>query len=237
LDLLKGIQAMFGSPNPVETSKREAKEVSRQQVLIHQPTQPAYTPNAVMAQQQRDKATKAAVTRVIQTAKPPPIKASGSGTKKTDLVGTTNTKKKPTVRKRKSVSQPTPQMVPAKEPPRNRTAKLCGCRHGDLGAVKSFTKAEATWYSRPNRFMETIGCLDCASTVVNMLKGAQSQKAVVFYCDEGIKGFDAPAGDPMKEELTCNLVLCSTCMAIRLISFEKENEGRGGRGRNSRSRR
>jgi hypothetical protein len=231
---------MFGPPNPVETSKREAKEISRQQVLVNQPTQPAYTPKAVMAQQQRDKATKAAVTRVIQTAKPPSIKAS-SGTKKADLVYATNTKTKPAVRKRKSVLQPAPEMVPATEPPGNSTTKLCGCRHGNLGAVKSFTKAEAVWYSHPNRFMETmetIGCLDCArSMVVNMLEGAQSQKAVVFYCDEGIKGFDAPAGDPMKEQLTCNLVLCSTCMAIRLISFEKENAGRGGRGRNSRSRR
>jgi hypothetical protein len=75
--------------------------------------------------------------------------------------------------------------------------------------------------------METIGCLDCAKSVVQMLQGAKSKKAVVFYCGEGIKGFDAPADDPMKDELTCNLVLCLACMAIRLIFFEKENAGRG----------
>jgi hypothetical protein len=59
------------------------------------------------------------------------------------------------------------------------------------------------------------------------LGGPQSHKAVVFYCDEGIKGFDAPSNDPMKEELTCNLVLCSPCMVIRRVSFEKEKAGRG----------
>jgi hypothetical protein len=75
--------------------------------------------------------------------------------------------------------------------------------------------------------MERIGCLDCAISVVNMLLGGQSHKAVVFYCDEAIKGFNAPSNDPMKEELTCNLVLCSPCMVIRRVSFEKEKAGRG----------
>jgi hypothetical protein len=32
--------------------------------------------------------------------------------------------------------------------------RLCGCRHGDLGEVKSFAKAMATYYSHPNKFME-----------------------------------------------------------------------------------
>jgi hypothetical protein len=215
------------------TIKREAKEHNRQQVLADQPKLSAYTPQAVMAVEARDKTKKAALTRVMQGAKPPALKAR-SGSKKADLVRTTNTKKKTeAVRNRKSVAQPPLQMEPTTEPRRQQTAMLCGCRHGDLGAVKSFSKAEATWYSRPTRFMETIGCLDCAESVVQMLEGAKSQKAVVFFCDEGIKGFDAPANDPMKDELTCNLVLCPACMAIRLISFEKEKAGRGGRGRNS----
>ncbi len=217
------------------TVKREAKEVNRQHKLVNQPAPRAYTPQAVVAVKARDKAKKAALSRVMQAAKPPRIKAT-VGPRIADLVHTTNPKTKAAIRKRKSIAQPPPTIVPATVPPGKQTAKLCGCRHGDLDAVKSFTKTEAAWYSRPNRFMETIVCLDCATSVFKMLEDAKSSKAVVFYCDEGIKGFDAPADDPMKEELTCNLVLCPTCMAIRLTSFEKENAGHGRRGRNSRSR-
>ncbi len=84
--------------------------------------------------------------------------------------------------------------------------------------------------------MEKIVGRECAREDFNMVEDAKRAKGVVFYCDEGIKGFDAPADDPMKEELTCKLVLCPTCMTIRLTSFEKENAGHGRRGRNSRSR-
>jgi hypothetical protein len=227
---------MFEPPNSLDKSKREAKEVSRHQVLVHQPAQPAYTPKDSVAVQKHDKAKKASITRVMQVAKPPPAKEVRQ-LKETELIRTTNTKKAPTQRKRKSIAPPPPPMVLATEHPINQTAKLCGCRHGDLEALKSFSKADAAYYIKPNRFMETIGCLDCAISVVNMLLEVQGhQKAVVFYCDEGIKGFDAPSDDPMKEELTCNLVLCAPCMAIRRISFYKENAGRGGRGRNSRGR-
>ena len=85
---------------------------------------------------------------------------------------------------------------------------LCGCRHGDLNAIKSFTKAEAAYYSRPNRFLENRICLDCKRAVRDMKPGGKKQKAVVFYCDQGVKAFNAPDEDPMKGALTCNLVLC-----------------------------
>jgi hypothetical protein len=64
---------------------------------------------------------------------------------------------------------------------------------------------------------------------------APKQKSVVFYCDQGIKGFDAPEDDPMKLELVCSLVLCAQCEALRRISFESANIGCGG-GRRNRSR-
>jgi hypothetical protein len=233
-DLIKGIQAMFEPPDPVVACKREAKELSRQHVLLNQPAQPAYTPKAVVALQKRDKAKKAAVTKVMRTTKAPLVKAT-SGHKMKEMVSRAQAPQVPAARKRKSIATASPQRVPAAEHSETPAAKLCGCRHGDLAALKSFTRAEAAYYIRPNRFMEAIGCLDCAISVVHMLVGAPSQKAVVFYCDEGIKGFDAPTDDPMKEELTCDLVLCPPCMAIRRISYEKENDGRGRRGRNSRS--
>ena len=53
------------------------------------------------------------------------------------------------------------------------------------------------------------------------------QKEMVFYCDEGIKGFHAPEEDPMKGELTCDLVLCPQCEAKRRVRFEKEGRGSG----------
>ena len=225
---------MFEPPNTMETAKRAAKEVNRHQVLIHQPAQPAFTPTSLVALQKRDKAKKSAVTKVMQTAKPPPITVITEQVE-TGLVDTTNTIQLPASSKRRRVAPPPLQMVPATEPTVQK-AHLCGCRHGDLEALKSFTRADAAYYIRPNRFLEAVDCLDCAKSVVQMLMGAQGQKAVVFYCDEGIKGFDAPSDDPMKEELTCDLVLCPPGEAIRRISFEKENAGRGGRGRSSRSR-
>jgi hypothetical protein len=46
--------------------------------------------------------------------------------------------------------------------------RLCGCQHGDISEVKSFAKAMATYYSRPNKFMEGGSCLDCQLAVTNM---------------------------------------------------------------------
>jgi hypothetical protein len=51
--------------------------------------------------------------------------------------------------------------------------RLCGCQHGDLDEVKSFAKAMATYYSRPNKFMEGRCCLDCQLAVPNMESNAR----------------------------------------------------------------
>jgi hypothetical protein len=96
------------------------------------------------------------------------------------------------------------------------TIRLCGCGHGDLSEVKSFAKAMATYCSRPNKFMEGRCCLDCRLAVPNM----------VYYCEEGIKGFDAPDDDPMKSSLTCDLILCPKCEAKRRIEYNKVNSER-----------
>jgi hypothetical protein len=106
------------------------------------------------------------------------------------------------------------------------TIRLCGCRYGDLSEVKSFAKAMATYYSRPNKFMEGTCCLDCRLAVPNMESNACGRRAVVYYCDEGIKGFDAPDDDPMKSALTCDLILCLKCEARRRIEYNKVNSER-----------
>jgi hypothetical protein len=91
--------------------------------------------------------------------------------------------------------------------------RLCGCRHGDLSEVKRFAKAMATYYSHPNKFMEGRYCLDCQLAVTNMESNARGRPVVVYYCDEGIKGFDVPDDDSMKTALTCDLILCPKCEA------------------------
>jgi hypothetical protein len=108
--------------------------------------------------------------------------------------------------------------------------RLCGCGHGDLSEVKSFAKAMATYYSHPNKFMEGRCCLDCQLAVHNMESNARGRRAVVYYCDEGIKGFDAPDDDPMKSALTCDLILCPKCEAKQRIEYNKVNSERQGGG-------
>jgi hypothetical protein len=153
------------------------------------------------------KSAKAKTTNESKKRKAKPKKANENGTSqpgKAVLQDTTNT----------------PQVA-------NETAiRLCGCRHGDLGEVKSFAKAMAAYYSRPNKFMEGTCCLDCRLVVPNMESNAGGQRAVVYYCDEGMKGFDAPEDDPMKSELTCDLIMCPKCEAKRRIEYNKVNSER-----------
>jgi hypothetical protein len=99
--------------------------------------------------------------------------------------------------------------------------RLCGFRHGDLSEVKSFAKAMATYYSRPNKFMEGRCCLDCQLAVTNIESNARGRCAVVYYCNEGIKGFNSLDDDPMKSALTCDLILCPKCEAKQRIKYNK----------------
>jgi hypothetical protein len=52
---------------------------------------------------------------------------------------------------------------------------------------------------------------------------------MVFYYDQGIKGFGAPDDDPLKGKLTCDLVLCPECEAKQCLTFERKDSGRLGR--------
>ena len=137
-----------------------------------------------------------------------------------------------------SKKTPPPPTVVAKVMADARVVELdkvvdsCGCRHGDLNAFKSFTRAESAYYGRPNKFLENRICLDCKRAVRDMKSIGRQQKAVVFYCDEGVKGFSAPDEDPMKGALTCNLVLCPQCEAKRRIQFENGDSTSTGVGRN-----
>jgi hypothetical protein len=63
-----------------------------------------------------------------------------------------------------------------------------------------------------------------------MESNARGRRAVVYYCDEGIKGFNAPDDDPMKGALTCDLIVCPKCEAKRRIEYNKINSERQSRG-------
>jgi hypothetical protein len=146
-------------------------------------------------------------------------------------------KKKPVAsRKPKAkTGQPTPQLVLQDMTDALATGittiHLCGCRHGDFSALKSFSKADVAHYIRPNKFLDGRSCLDCAQAVLEMRPTTASKREVVFYCDQGIKGYDAPDGDPSKSSLTCDLVLCPQCEAKRRVTFEAGSTGRAGSGR------
>jgi hypothetical protein len=59
-----------------------------------------------------------------------------------------------------------------------------------------------------------------------MESNARGRRAVVYYCDEGINGFDAPEDDPMKSALNCDLILCPKCEAKRRIEYNKVHSER-----------
>jgi hypothetical protein len=225
-------------------AKRKCKEATRAQLLSveHAPT------NMLAANwlegQERQRTKQAALIRVMPAAKnknKPAAKPASKPKAGTKLASKTKPvakkgKKQPVINKggkeqlNNMADDPTQSNGKATAPV-GVTLKLCGCRHGDLSALKSFNKASTTYYTRRNRYLAEMDCLDCGDPVVALLVGAPKQKPVVFYCDEGIKGFDAPIDDPMKQALTCNLVLCPLCEAKRRITFEQEDNGRGGRGR------
>ena len=208
----------------VQAQKCVAKETSRAQNLASKLPFTIAETNLVTAGL-LEKSKQSAVSKLMKEAK---LK---------DPVPMTNKMKKgaavkPKPKRNKGTSKHKESTTVAQPPVIEKAAKLktvihwCGCRHGDLSAFKSFTNAERAYYSRPNKFLENRICLDCKRAVRDMIPSSARQKAVVFYCDEGVKGFSAPDEDPMKEELTCNLVLCPQCEGgKRRLRFEKGETG------------
>jgi hypothetical protein len=230
----------FKPAHAIQSAKRGTKEATRQQIL--ETTLPLPGTNTITNWVEVNKLVKekqAAVSHIMLPPKKqaPKVTPEVSRIKKKSVK--VAAKKKARTTKKKGNAKATKAQQAATltnitntyTAPVRRPVQLCGCRHGDLSVLKSFIKAEAMYYTRPNRYLERKGCLDCKRAILDMRPATTSQKAVVFYCDQGIKGFDAPDDDPMKAMLTCNLVFCPQCEAIRRITFEKGNEGRRGGGR------
>jgi hypothetical protein len=78
-----------------------------------------------------------------------------------------------------------------------------------------------------NRFLAAgKECKDCCKPVGQMVPKPTS-KTMMFYCAQGIKGFDALDDDPMKGGFTCDLVLCPKCEEVQHINFDNENTRHG----------
>jgi hypothetical protein len=222
--------------------RRKDKEATRELVLARKPLTYVYSQQASAVDNQIVKDTTAVGRKLMEPPKAKPKRPQKvSPPKKPPKVIKKKTVTKNPSKKKHSTALPTkvtPEKVitepPSHQPVPSGGVKAGGCRHCDLGELLSFTKAEAKWYMQPNRYLAGKHCKDCQKPVVDMEPKPRS-KTLLFYCDQGIKGFDAPENDPMKAVLTCDLVLCQQCTDVRRIEVEKENTKRGGR-RPSRNR-
>jgi hypothetical protein len=218
----------------LQEEKCQEKENGRKQVLASMVPSPGADTNWIKVALQ-EKSKQSAVTTMMQQVH---NQYQTNVATKTAETKTTNASKKrkakPKKAKEKDTRRPAETALQdtsnTPEVAEETAVHLCGCRHGDLSEVKSFAKAMAMYYSRPNKSMEGRCCLDCQLAVTNMESNARGRRAVVYYCDEGIKGFDAPDDDPMKSALTCDLILCPKCEAKRRIEYNKINSERQSRG-------
>jgi hypothetical protein len=210
--------------------KCQVKEADREEVLTNMKALP-FAHAEIREVARLEKTKQSAVTTMIK-----PVER-----KRRTTVDNRNKKATPTRKKTKGPvkTKRSKEKDPQEETVQTTTKQTmviheCGCRHGDLSSLKSFTRAEVVYYTSPNRFLAGESCLDCKMAVNHMKATAGNRSAMVFYCDEGIKGFGAPDDDPMKEKLTCDLILCPECEGRRRVTFELKDSGRPGGGRKRR---
>jgi hypothetical protein len=230
---LETAQDMANMAKAVQAEKCVAKETGRAQILTSRLPFTGAETNLVAAGF-LEKSKQLAVSKMMKGAKAKGPLPMADKRKKPATVTPKPKSKKGTSKHKGGTTAPEKEKEISDEMVvklRTASIHLCGCRHGDLRAFKSFTNAERAYYSRPNKFLENRICLDCKRAVRDMTPSSARQKAVVFYCDEGVKGFSAPDEDPMKEELTCNLVLCPQCEGKRRQRFEKGETGQEENGR------
>jgi replicative DNA helicase len=155
--------ALTVDTDSMQEVKRGAKEASRQQFLDRDPGSKMSTPTDW---EEVSKLVKAKQTAVSTIMHPPKRKV-----KQTEKTGQKKGKTKVSLKKVAS-KQGVPKVTTTQEVRtlqdrtntnsvnREPTIHLCGCRHGDLDALKRFNKNKAMYYIRPNRFLEGMGCRD-----------------------------------------------------------------------------
>jgi hypothetical protein len=142
-----------------------------------------------------------------------------------------------TVPKRRRVAKVTTNTVPAMTslPSAPAKRKCQGCVHGDLLDMTVMEPRHIRHYLEPSRFLEWATCAgDCANPIKQILLAAPSEN--LYYCDVGLKGFNAPDDDLNKKGMECGLVLCTPCHAKRAVLYDQE-KSKNGRGNRRSSRR
>jgi hypothetical protein len=221
--------AGWGLQIPEQEEKCLRKETGRKQVLANMTPSPGADTDWIKIALQKSAKTSAVSTMMKQVYDDSQAKVSKPKGQAAAVTASKKRKaqpKKSTEGKTKKTPAPiskdtvnTPKIV------EETVVRRCGCRHGDLSAIKSFAKADAKYYIRQNKFLEGRSCLDCKLAVISMTGNARGQTAVVFYCDEGIKGFNAPDDDPLKSSKICDLILCPQCEAKRRLEYNKADLG------------
>jgi hypothetical protein len=214
----------------LQEEKCQEKENGRQQVLASMVPSPGTDTDWIKVALQEKSKLSAVTTMMQQVHNQYQTNVATKTAEATVMKAKKKRKAKPKKAKENQTRRPAATVLQdtsnTPEVAKETAIRLCGCRHGDLSEVKSVAEAMATYYSRPNKFMEGRSCLDCQLGVTNMESNACGRRAVVYYCDEGIKGFDAPDDDPMKSTLTCDLILCLKCEAKRRIEYNTVNSER-----------
>jgi hypothetical protein len=156
----------------LQEEKCQGKESGRKQVLASMVPSPGADMNWIMVALQETSKQSAGTTMMQQVHNQYQANLATETAKAKMTNASKKRKAKPKKANEKGASRPgktvlqdtsnTPQV--AKE----TAIRLFGCQHGDLSEVKSFAKAMATYYSRPNKFMEGRCCFDCRLAVPNM---------------------------------------------------------------------
>ena len=109
--------------------------------------------------------------------------------------------------------------------PKRSKSDIFGCRHCGIMEIKQMSKADVTFYSKETRFLCGRVCMDCDIDITNT-----SLSKEVYYCDDGLKSFNAKKGNPEKEKLKCDFVTCQKCYQILMANYDVKY-GRQGRRR------
>jgi hypothetical protein len=165
----------------LQEEKCQEKVHGRKQVLASMVPSPVTDTNWITVALQ-EKSKQSAVTTMMQqvhnqyqtNVATQTAKAKTASASKKRKAKPKKAKEKDTRRPAETVLQDTSNTPEVAE---ETAIRLCGCQHGDLSEVKSFAKAMATYYSRPNKFMEGRCCLDCQLAVPNMESNARGRGA------------------------------------------------------------
>jgi hypothetical protein len=234
-------------PAPIALAKPTSKDTTRQTALKtnnEATCEPLTTPNQldVMAKKQtivvrqacngvkqRNKAIAVtaanngtgALSNELQLTSARPAATNKNNTNNNNTVNTSSTS--PTINKRKrKVALPVPIATVATAVSASPAKRKCqGCIHGDLLEMTVMECRHVKFYLKPQEFLEKASCAgSCKQTINNIYQAAP--KAILYFCDEMIKGFRAPHDDPGKSDLECGLILCVPCHAEREVKYNLE---------------